>query len=194
MQSLGCGCQFADTLGLCGHTIFTRQVLHRSLQEPKIVQGTYASDYERMGLWKLGNGRPEPSESVRLLQQLFGLHLLIDVSTGSEQHQSFLALGRDVRTVPIAGEFPSPREELSKQWNPIDVRGRKLVPQPRMPKPQVSQLVADNERQGVLVLLVGVAEQLAVDHDEIVAKGRSGECVEFPVARNHVDLRVPFQA
>src|SRR5829696_1295824 len=96
-------------------------MLRRGPEEPKIVQGAKASDYERMGLRKLGHDRPEPSESVRLLQELLGVHLLIDVSTGSEQHQSFRALGRDVRAVSVAGELPGPREESPKQWNPIDV-------------------------------------------------------------------------
>src|SRR5215207_6760961 len=44
-----------------------------------------------------------------------------------------------------------------------------------------------------LVLLVGVAEQLAVDNDEVISDSRGGEGVENPVARHQVDLRIPLQ-
>jgi hypothetical protein len=84
--------------------------------------------------------------------------------------------------VPVARELPSSREKTSEQGNPIDVGGGKLVLQPRVPEPQVSQFVSDDESQRLLVLLVGVAEQLAVDHHEIVAEGGRGEGIEGTVA------------
>jgi hypothetical protein len=63
-----------------------------------------------------------------------------------------------------------------------------------MPKPQVSQFVPDDERQRLLVLFVGVAKQLAVDHHEIVAEGRCCEGVQGTVAGHQVDLGIPSQA
>jgi hypothetical protein len=53
--------------------------------------------------------------------------------------------------------------------------------------------VSDDERQGVLVPLVGVAEQLAVDHHEVVAEGWCGERIQGAVTRHQVNLRVPSQ-
>src|SRR5215216_6168499 len=107
-----------------------------------------------MRLGKLGHDRPEPLEPPRLLQELPDVHFFVDVSPSSEQHQSLFALWRQVCTVAVAGELSGPREEPPEQGNPIDVRSRKLVPQPRVPKPQMSQFVPDDERQRPLVLLV----------------------------------------
>src|SRR5215211_623257 len=113
-----------------------------------------------MRLGKLGDGRPETPEPPRLLQELLDVHFFVDVSPGSQQHQSLLALRRQVCAVAVAGELPGSREELPAQGNPIDVGGGKLIPQPRMPKPQVSQFVPNDESQRLLVLFVGVAKQL----------------------------------
>src|SRR5215204_1640082 len=111
-----------------------------------------------MGLGKLGDGRPETSEPARLLQELIDVDFLVDVPSGGEQHQSYLALRRQVGAVPVAGELPGSREETPQQGNPIDVGGRKLVPETRVPEPKVPQFVPNDERQSVLVLLVGIAE------------------------------------
>src|SRR5829696_6111266 len=90
-----------------------------------------------MGLGKLGDGRPETSEPARLLQELIDVDFLVDVPSGGEQHQSYLALRRQVGAVPVAGELPGSREETPEQGNPIDVGGGKLVPEPRVPEPKV---------------------------------------------------------
>src|SRR5918995_3797405 len=122
-----------------------------------------------MRLGKLGYDRPETTEPPRLLQELPDVNLFIDVSPGGEQHQPLFAPRGQKRAVPVAGELPGSREETPEQGNPIHVRSRKLVPQPRVPEPQVPQFVSDDESQRLLVLLVGVAEQLAVDHNEVVS-------------------------
>jgi hypothetical protein len=46
-----------------------------------------------------------------------------------------------------------------------------------MPKPQVPKFVPDDERERLFVPFVGVAEQLAVDHHEVVAERRRREGV-----------------
>src|ERR671912_1468531 len=99
-----------------------------------------------MGLGKLGNGWPEPPDPPPLLQELLDVHFFVDVSSGSQQYQSLLALRRQVCAVAVAGELPGSREELPEQGNPIDVGGRKLIPQPRMAEAQVAQFVSDDER------------------------------------------------
>src|ERR687897_965167 len=104
-----------------------------------------------MRLGKLGDGRPETTELLCLLQELPDVDLFIDVSPGGEQHQSFLPPRRQVRPVPVAGELPGSREETPQQGNTIDVGDRKLVPEPRVPEPQVPQLVPDDESQRLLV-------------------------------------------
>src|SRR3712207_984480 len=100
-----------------------------------------------MRLGKLGHRRPETTELACLLQELMDVHFLVDVPSGGEQDQSFLAPRRQVRAMPVAGVLPCPREESPQQRNPIDVSGRKLVPEPRVPEAQVPQLVTDDERQ-----------------------------------------------
>src|ERR671913_2418654 len=121
-----------------------------------------------MRLGKLGNDRPEPSEPLRLLQELPDVYFFVDVSLGSEQHQPLFAPRRQVCAMSVAGELPGSREETPEQGNPIDVGSRKLIPQPRVPKPQVPQFMPNDESQRLLVLLVGVAEELAVDPHEVV--------------------------
>src|SRR5918993_1271921 len=108
-----------------------------------------------MRLGKLGNHRPEPSEPQRLLQELPDVHIFVDISPGSEQYQSLLALRRQVYAVAVAGKLSGSREEAPEQGNPVDVSGRKLIPEPRMPKPQVPEFVSDYERQRIPVLFVG---------------------------------------
>src|SRR5918994_55029 len=143
---------------------------------------------------KLGHGRPESPKPARLLQELLDVYIFVDVSPGCEQHQSLFAPRREVCAVPIAGELPGAREETPEQGNPVDVRGRKLIPQLRVSESQVSQLVSDDERQGVLVLFVSVAEQLAVDNHKVVPEGGRGERVEGSVARHQIYLRNSWQA
>src|SRR5215213_10094537 len=101
-----------------------------------------------MRLGKLGDGWPETPERLCLLQELIDVHFFVDVASGGEQHQSFLAPRRQVRAVPVAGELPGSREETPEQGNPIDVGGGKLVPEPKVPKAKVPQLVPEDERQG----------------------------------------------
>src|SRR5215212_9750796 len=99
-----------------------------------------------MRLGKLGNDRPEPLESLRLLQELPDVHVFVDISPGSEQYQSLLALRRQVCAVSVAGKLPGSREEAPEQGNPIDVSRRKLIAEPRMLETQVPQFVSDDER------------------------------------------------
>ena len=94
-----------------------------------------------MRLRKLGNDRPEPSEPLRLLQELPDVHFFVDVSPGSKQHQSLFAPRRQVCAMSVAGILPGSREESLQQGHPVDISRRKLIPQPRMPETQVPQLV-----------------------------------------------------
>ena len=94
-------------LGFCGHNTFARQPFRGDFEKPNIVQALYAAHRERVQLGMLGHDRPEPPESPSLLQQLLDIHLLVDVSSGCQQHQSLLALRRQVSAVPAAST-PSP--------------------------------------------------------------------------------------
>jgi hypothetical protein len=45
----------------------------------------------------------------------------------------------------------------------------------------MTKFVPDDERQRVLVLLVGVAEQFAVDNDEVISDSRAAKALRTPL-------------
>jgi hypothetical protein len=100
-------------LGFRGKDASARRVLCSNPEKPGVVQDFQATDRERMRLGKLGHDRPEAAEPARLFQEVPDVNLFVDVSSGSEQHQSLFAPRCQVRAVPVAGELPGSREETS---------------------------------------------------------------------------------